>query len=113
KRGGHLRACCGFLGQPRPLIEALRHAAVVTASEDHRLPPISPTELPHLDLHVNLLHDLQPLSARGTDRVGAVEVGRHGLRIKRGDVTGLLLPTVAAEHGWDAESYLRHICRKA
>jgi AmmeMemoRadiSam system protein B/AmmeMemoRadiSam system protein A len=113
KRQGHLRACCGFLGQPRPLIEAVRHASVVTATEDHRLPPISSGELPFLDLHVNLLHSLRRLDARGRERVEAVEVGRHGLRIQRGEAAGLLLPTVPVENGWDSESFLRHVCRKA
>jgi AmmeMemoRadiSam system protein B/uncharacterized protein (TIGR00296 family) len=113
KRQGHLRACCGMLGKPRRLIEALHHSAFITATEDHRLPPISATELPYLDLHVNLLHNPTRLSARGRERVVAVEVGRHGLRIQRGEATGLLLPTVAVEHGWDSEAFLRHVCRKA
>jgi AmmeMemoRadiSam system radical SAM enzyme/AmmeMemoRadiSam system protein B/AmmeMemoRadiSam system protein A len=113
KRQGHLRACCGTLGRPRRLIEALHHAALTTALEDHRLPPISPGELPYLDLHVNLLHSLSPLPARGRERVEAVEVGRHGLRIHRGEASGLLLPTVPVEHGWDSEAFLRQVCRKA
>jgi AmmeMemoRadiSam system radical SAM enzyme/AmmeMemoRadiSam system protein B/AmmeMemoRadiSam system protein A len=113
KRQGHLRACCGSLGRPRRLIEALHHAAFTTALEDHRLPPISRTELPYLDLHVNLLHSLAPLPARGRDRIEAVEVGRHGLRIQRGEASGLLLPTVPVEHRWDSEAFLRQLCRKA
>jgi AmmeMemoRadiSam system radical SAM enzyme/AmmeMemoRadiSam system protein B/AmmeMemoRadiSam system protein A len=113
KRKTHLRACCGSLGKARPLIEALQHAALATALEDHRLPPISPTELPYLDLSVNLLHSLAPLAARGRDRIEAVEVGRHGLRIHRGEASGLLLPPVAVEHGWNSEALLRHVCRKA
>jgi AmmeMemoRadiSam system radical SAM enzyme/AmmeMemoRadiSam system protein B/AmmeMemoRadiSam system protein A len=113
KRRGHLRACCGFLGQSKRLIDGLYHAAGVTATEDHRLPPISATELPFLDLSVNLLHDLEPIRASGGERVGAVNVGQHGLRIHRGEASGLLLPAVATEHGWDSETFLRQVCRKA
>ncbi|MBV8269139.1 MAG: AmmeMemoRadiSam system radical SAM enzyme [Planctomycetaceae bacterium] len=113
KRQGHLRACCGFLGESPELIEALFHACLRTATEDHRLPPLSATELPYLDLSVNLLFNLKPVQARGRDRVEAVQVGRHGLRIHRGDASGLLLPGVAVEHGWDSESFLRHVCHKA
>jgi AmmeMemoRadiSam system protein B/AmmeMemoRadiSam system protein A len=113
KRQGQLRACCGSLGATRPLIEALHQAAVITARDDHRLPPISRTELPFLDLSVNLLHGLRRMNAAGRERIEAVEVGRHGLRIHRGNASGLLLPTVPVENGWDAESYLRHVCRKA
>ncbi len=66
KRDDRLRACCGFLGQPRRLIDAIQQAAQRTALEDHRLPPISPTELMHLDLHVNLLHGFETVQASGT-----------------------------------------------
>src|SRR5262249_25540466 len=113
KRQNHLRACCGMLGTPRRLIEALFQAAVTTATEDHRLPPISPTGLPYPQLHVNPLHGLERLSAQGHDRIGAIEVGRHGLRIQRGEAAGLLLPSVPVEHHWDSEAFLRHACRKA
>jgi AmmeMemoRadiSam system protein B/AmmeMemoRadiSam system protein A len=113
KRSGHLRACCGNLGDPRRLIDALRQAAFRTATEDHRLPPISPTELPYLDLDVNLLFGFERVSARGEDRIEAVQVGRHGLRIHRGESAGLLLPIVATENGWDSETFLRQVCRKA
>jgi AmmeMemoRadiSam system radical SAM enzyme/AmmeMemoRadiSam system protein B/uncharacterized protein (TIGR00296 family) len=113
KRRGHLRAYTGTLGRPMKLAEALRHAAYHTATEDHRLPPISPTELPHLDLSVNLLFDFRAVEARGLARVAAVEVGRHGVRLQRGQAGGLLLPGVATEHGWDSEGFLRHACRKA
>ena len=113
KRQGHLRACCGTLGQSKRLIEALHQAAVTTATEDHRLPPISHTELPYLDLSVNLLHGLVRVTARGRERIRAVTIGRHGLRIHRGEAGGLLLPVVAVENDWDAETFLRRVCRKA
>ncbi len=113
KKNGQLRACCGTLGETRRLSDALAQAATITATEDHRLPPISASELPYLELSVNLLKDLRPMTATGRDRIDAVEVGRHGLRIHRGGASGLLLPSVPTEHGWDAESYLRGICRKA
>jgi AmmeMemoRadiSam system radical SAM enzyme/AmmeMemoRadiSam system protein B/AmmeMemoRadiSam system protein A len=113
KRQGQLRACCGSLGETRPLIEAVHQAAVITARDDYRLPPISRTELPYLELSVNLLHGLRRMNATGRDRIDAVEVGRHGLRIHRGSASGLLLPTVPVENGWDVVSYLRHVCRKA
>jgi AmmeMemoRadiSam system radical SAM enzyme/AmmeMemoRadiSam system protein B/AmmeMemoRadiSam system protein A len=113
KRQGHLRACCGSLGTRKTLLQTLSHAAFTTATEDHRLPPISVTELPFLDLDVNLLFGHEPVPALGRERLALVVVGRHGLRIQRGGAVGLLLPGVAVENGWDAESFLRQICRKA
>ena len=113
KRGGQLRSCCGYLGQSIPLHVALDHAAYRAAKEDPRFPPISPTELAHLDMEVWLLWGLEPVAAKGRDRVKAVTIGKHGLQIMRGAARGLLLPGVAVEHHLDAEGFLEQVCRKA
>jgi AmmeMemoRadiSam system radical SAM enzyme/AmmeMemoRadiSam system protein B/AmmeMemoRadiSam system protein A len=113
KRHGQLRACCGVLGRPMRVLDALQQSALRTATEDSRFPTISPTELPHLHLDVTLLYGFEPIEARGRERVKHVEVGRHGLHISRGNSAGLLLPVVAVENGWDAEQFLEHVCRKA
>lgn len=113
KREGKLRACCGSLGRPMPLLEALRQSAKRTALEDSRLPPISATELPFLEVDVTLLYGFQPLRGKGHDRIREVVVGQHGLQIRRGESAGLLLPGVAVEQGYDAETFLQQVCRKA
>jgi len=113
KRSGHLRACCGVLGRPMRVLEAVQRAALRTATEDSRFPTISFTELPHLHLDVTLLYGFQPIEASGRERLRHVEVGRHGLHISRGNSVGLLLPVVPVEHGWNAEEFLEHVCRKA
>ncbi|MHC4402428.1 MAG: AmmeMemoRadiSam system protein B [Planctomycetota bacterium] len=113
KRAGKLRSCCGYLGHAMPLSTALDHASVRAAREDPRFPPISPTELDHLDMEVWLLWGLQQIAARGEDRVNAVTIGRHGLQIVRGQARGLLLPGVAVEHQLDARRFLEQVCRKA
>ena len=113
KRAGKLRSCCGFIGKAAPLAQALSHAASRTANDDHRFPPISPSELPYLDLEVWLLNNPQQVVAIGEARIVAVEIGKHGLIIERGTSRGLLLPGVATEHGFDAETFLQHTCLKA
>ncbi len=113
RRAGQLRACCGTLGQPMPLKQAVQHAAQRTATEDTRFPAISPTELPHMHVDVTLLYAFQPVTARGRDRMGEVEIGRHGLQIERGNHRGLLLPSVPIDWQWDVETFLQQVCRKA
>ncbi len=113
KRSGRLRACCGTLGQPMSIGDALQQSATRTATADSRFPTISSTELEHLHLDVSLLYAFQPILAKGRDRVDEVQVGRDGLQIRRGSSAGLLLPVVATENGWDAEEFLSHVCRKA
>lgn len=113
KRAGQLRSCCGYLGQSVALHEALDHAAVRSAKEDPRFPPISPAELAHLDIEVWILWGPEPMTAKGEDRIGAITIGKHGLQIMRGHNRGLLLPGVAVEHHLDAEGFLRQVCLKA
>jgi len=113
KRAGQLRSCCGYLGHSVPMHEALDQAAVRAAKEDPRFPPISPAELEHLEMDVWLLWGMEPVSAKGRDRVQAVTIGKHGLQIGRGHHRGLLLPGVAVDHNLDAEGFLRQVCLKA
>jgi AmmeMemoRadiSam system protein B/AmmeMemoRadiSam system radical SAM enzyme/AmmeMemoRadiSam system protein A len=113
KRGRHLRSCCGMLGQTVPLRSALEHATVRTAREDLRFPPISPTELAHLDMDVWVLRPPVRMQARGEERIAAITIGKHGLQVVRGQAQGLLLPGVAVENNWNARQFLDQVCLKA
>ena len=46
--------------------------------------PSRPTELDSLDMEVWLLWGLQPVAARGRDRLRAITIGKHGVQIARG-----------------------------
>lgn len=113
KREGKLRACCGSLGAPMNVAQAVGGASRRTALEDTRLPPISPSELPYLHLDVTLLFGFEIIEAEGEDRAKEVEIGAHGLQIRRGEQSGLLLPSVAVEHDFSPEEFLRQVCGKA
>jgi AmmeMemoRadiSam system protein B/AmmeMemoRadiSam system protein A len=113
KRGKHLRSCCGGLGLSGPLARALEQAAARTAREDQRFPPVSPSELEHLDMEVWVLYNARPVGARGEERVAAVTVGTHGVQVVRGQAHALYLPSVAVEGGWDARRLLDQVCAKA
>ena len=96
-----------------PLSKAIEQAAVAVAKDDRRFPPISPVELPYLDMDVWLLGKLEPVLAQGCQRRNAVIIGKHGLKIAKGGRSGLLLPGVAVEHHLDAEGFLEQVCHKA
>jgi hypothetical protein len=107
-RQGQLRGCIGYVEAVKPLLEAVREMAVCAASEDPRFPPVRPEELAALDVEVTVLSPLR----RITDPE-SVEVGRHGLVVRRGGRSGLLLPQVPVEQGWDRVTFLEHTCLKA
>ena len=113
KRKGALRGCCGTLGQPMKLLDALRNAAARTAIDDPRMPPLTLRELPLLELDISILHSFATMPSDAAARRSAIEIGRHGLRIQRGQQAGLLLPVVPVEHQWDVDTFLRQLCRKA
>ena len=113
KRRGRLRGCCGTFGEATTIGDALARAAARTATEDVRLPAVSPGELRYLDLEVWLLAAPKPIEARGEARREHVRIGRHGLVVRRGRASGLLLPGVAVEAGLDAEGFLEQVCVKA
>jgi AmmeMemoRadiSam system protein A len=104
---GELRGCVGYVEPRFPLIETVARAAAAAATADERFDPVTLEEVPRLTLHVSALGPLAPISP------GSVRVGTHGLVVRHRGRAGLLLPQVALEHGWDAEAFLDHACRKA
>ncbi|MBI3268394.1 MAG: AmmeMemoRadiSam system protein A [Planctomycetes bacterium] len=108
KAGEDLRGCLGLVQPVRPLWEAVRDMAAAAAREDPRFDPITPAELPALRLEISALTPMEPVAEPSTIRPGI-----DGLYIRRGGASGLLLPQVATEQGWDTATFLRHVCRKA
>jgi AmmeMemoRadiSam system protein A len=97
-----------------PLGLAIARIAPVAALEDPRFPPLEPPELAVTRLEVSVLTVAEPIVARDREgRRAAVEVGRHGLILESPGGSGLLLPQVAVEQGWDRDRFLEGICEKA
>lgn len=105
---GKLRGCVGFLEPDRPLNELLIECAVAAASRDTRFPPIGADDLPFLHYEISLLTPPQILEDPAT-----VLVGLDGLVAEIAGRRGLLLPQVAAQQGWDRETFLDQACQKA
>ena len=104
---GELRGCIGEVIAQRSLVESIERMAVASGTQDPRFPPISIDELPHLTLEISALTPMTSIKPEN------VEVGRHGLMISKGYCSGLLLPQVPLEQGWNREDFLRGLCAKA
>ena len=105
---GELRGCIGTIQAMAPLYQAVSSSAVSAAFRDPRFFPLTPNELPAIDLEISVMSPIVPV----TD-VNEIEVGRDGLIVTRGRNAGLLLPQVATEYGWDRDQFLEHTCQKA
>ncbi len=108
KAGEHLRGCIGLIEAAKPLWQTVREMALAAAFEDPRFMPVTAEELPGLHLEISALSPLEEITS-----LKQIKVGEHGLLVKKGFHSGLLLPQVAAEHGWGMEEFLRNTCYKA
>jgi AmmeMemoRadiSam system protein A len=103
-----LRGCIGHIMGVKPLWETVQEMARAAAFQDPRFPPLSRAEWPDIHIEISVLTPLER-----AERPSDIRPGTDGTFIRRGPASGVLLPQVATEQGWDRETFLRHTCRKA
>jgi len=110
-----LRGCIGFAEPIHKLSYALPNAAVAAAFEDPRFPPISSEkELNSLLVEVSILTPPVLIKVNSQKELtGKINPGKDGLIMRWTFGSGLLLPQVATEYGWDAEEFLCNLSMKA
>jgi len=109
-----LRGCIGFPYPIYSLVEATIKAALSSAFEDPRFPPLREDELDHVVFEVSVLTPMKKLEVKDPREYPKhIVIGRDGIVIRRGYSAGLLLPQVPVEEGWDAETFLVYGCLKA
>lgn len=108
KTNGKLRGCIGRLASDTPLHKVVSEMAVSAATEDSRFQSkrIKPSELNDLEIEISVLSPLQRIK-KPLD----LELGKHGIYIKKGFRNGCFLPQVATETGWTKEEFLSECCR--
>ncbi len=108
-----LRGCIGYPEPVMTLLDAITDSAVNAALRDPRFPPVQSDEITHIVIEVTVLTPPAKIDAKPQDLPKHVEIGKHGLIVKKGLYQGLLLPQVAEEWGFDAEEFLSQTCIKA
>jgi len=108
KERGELRGCIGFVEPVYPLSQAVVQCAVYAAVQDPRFPPVKLSELNKIKVEISILTKPEPV-----ENISEIKIGQHGLLIQQNGRSGLLLPQVATEFGWDRETFLKEVCRKA
>ncbi len=112
-KNGDLRGCIGYPEPVMQLIDAILDSAVSAAVRDPRFPHVRYAEMEEIVVEVTILTPPAKIDAVPSDLPKHVEVGRHGLIVRKGAYQGLLLPQVATEWGFDAEEFLSQTCIKA
>ena len=109
-----LRGCIGFPMPEKKLSHAIIEGAIAAATEDPRFPSVKTNELNDIVFEVTIL--TPPVEIDVSDPMeylSKIKVGRDGLIIRHAFSSGLLLPQVPVEYGWDVEEFLQHTCEKA
>jgi len=109
KKNNELRGCIGFPDAVYPLKEAIVKAARAAAFNDPRFPPLREEELKDIEIEISVLTPKEEIAPDPQN----ITIGKHGLIVEYGLLSGLLLPQVAVEQGWDAEEFLNQVCIKA
>ena len=108
-----LRGCIGFPYPILPLGEAIIKAARSAAFSDPRFAPLSEKELGGIKVEISVLTVPEKVEAVTEQLIENIKVGKDGLICEYQGFSGLLLPQVATEQGWNAEQFLRALCGKA
>ncbi len=111
--GEELRGCIGF-PMPTRLSKALVDASIASATQDPRFSPVQPPELDEISFEITILTPPKEIKVDDPLQLPSkIKVGRDGLIIKHGYRSGLLLPQVPTEYGWNETEFLDHTCQKA
>ncbi len=104
-KNGRLRGCIGNFTANQPLYLTVRDMAIAAAVDDPRFPPVSLTEVKNIQLEISVLSPLERVASADN-----IELGKHGVLVRRGMQSGVFLPQVAAETGWSKEEFLNNLC---
>ncbi len=105
---GNLRGCVGYIDGRMPLYRTVEENAYNAAFRDSRFPQLSAREFKQLEIEISVLSPTEPIKSWKD-----IVIGRHGIILARGRYSAVFLPHVATEQGWDLETTLTHLARKA
>ena len=100
-----LRGCIGMIESTQPLFETIIEMAIESSTGDPRFEPVRPEELKDLEIEVSVLFPKKRIKS-----LDEIELGKHGVIVKRGYASGVFLPQVAVETGWSKEEFMRNLC---
>ena len=109
-----LRGCIGYPLPDKKLTDALVGASISAAVDDPRFAQVKSEELNEITFEVTILTPPTIIQVENNlEYPSKIKVGQDGLIIKYGFNSGLLLPQVPTEYGWNEEKFLEFTCEKA
>ncbi|MCG6879034.1 MAG: AmmeMemoRadiSam system protein B [Deltaproteobacteria bacterium] len=103
-----LRGCIGSIYPTWPLAEGVVRNTVNAAAHDPRFRPVRSAEESKITIEISVLTVPKEVASYKD-----VKIGRDGVIIRQTGHSGVYLPQVAPEQGWDIAQTLDHLCIKA
>ena len=114
KRDGMLRGCRGCVEGTYPLRKTIWELSRSSAFDDPRFNPMEQEELEGLEISISLLGMMEQVKVEDPSQFREkIQLGIDGICLRLKGNSALFLPEVAPEQGWNVETTLRQLCRKA
>jgi AmmeMemoRadiSam system protein B/AmmeMemoRadiSam system protein A len=101
-----LRGCIGCFQSNDVLYKLIQKMVIAAASNDTRFTPVKSHELEHISIEISVLTPMIHINSKDE-----IEIGKHGIYIKKGNKHGTLLPQVATNNNWNIDEFLGY-CSK-
>jgi AmmeMemoRadiSam system protein A len=105
RKNGQLKGCLGEFESEKPLYQVIQDKVIAAAVNDPRFKPLTYQEIKNVRIEISVLSPRQKIYDWQQ-----IELGKHGVVIKRDLRSGTFLPQVAQESGWDLETFLANLC---
>lgn len=105
-KDGQLRGCIGRFNPDEPLYQVVQDMTISSSTKDYRFTPVTPPELDKIQIEISVLTPMQKI-----ENIDEIELGRHGIYIRKGFQSGTFLPQVAEKTNWTVEEFLGHCAR--
>jgi AmmeMemoRadiSam system protein A len=104
-KAGRLRGCIGNMIGRGPFYLTVRDMAIAAATGDPRFGKVTIDEMEEIDLEISALSPLEKI-----EDPAMIEMGKHGVLVKNRYTSGVYLPQVATETGWNREEFMNSLC---
>jgi AmmeMemoRadiSam system protein B/AmmeMemoRadiSam system protein A len=102
---GNLRGCIGAFASRDALYKTIVEMATAACSQDDRFSSVSSDELKDIEIEISVLSEPKPI-----DDWRKIKLGVDGVIVRKGFSSGVFLPQVATETGWDLDRFLGELC---
>ena len=104
-KNGQLRGCIGHMVATGPLYLTIRDMAISASVHDPRFPKLEINELENIDLEISVLSPMKQIKD-----YNEILIPGQGVMVRKGFRSGVYLPQVADETGWDREQFMNSLC---